>query len=146
VHADFVDTCVLARLDPTEGVSVLSASGLWVQGTDPSGAAPQFTSGPWVSSVAPAGGGFVHVYVPGFGGVLQTHTAPSATGPWSDAAALGACDLPGGDASAFCAGPVAHPELADPARPGEMVVSYSIGSTGQQTGTAADYWPRLDWR
>jgi hypothetical protein len=145
VHANFVDACVLARLDAADAVSIFSAGGLWVPGTDPSSAAPEFTSGPWVSTVTPGAEGFVHVYVAGFGNTLQTHAAQDATGPWADGTDIGTCDLPAADAKAFCAGPVAHPELADPSRPGEIVVSYSVGTTGSQTGAGADYWPRLEW-
>ena len=144
-HANFVDACVLARLDGKDDVEILSQGGQWIAGTDPAGAAPQFTSGPWISTVLSSASTFEHVYIAGFGGTLETHTASSAIGPWSDGLSLGGCLLPAGDPMAFCAGPVAHPELADPTRTGELVVSYSIGTTGSQTGNLADYWPRLVW-
>jgi hypothetical protein len=68
----------------------------------------------------------------------------------SPSSTIGPCQLPPGDSHAFCAGPVVHQELADPSRPGEVVISYGVGTTAQnqdQLRAAAplDYWTRLVW-
>lgn len=76
---------------------------------------------------------------------LDTNTASIVTGPWSKGPTLAACDLLPSDPKSYCAGPVVHPELADPLRPSERIVSYSVGSTGPKTKSAKDYWARLVW-
>ena len=93
----------------------------------------------------PTAAGFAHVYAPGFGTTLGRDTANDVTGTWTSTPDFAACELPAGDPKSFCAGPVAHPELADPTRPGEMPVSYSVGSTGAIAGNPRDHWPRLVW-
>jgi hypothetical protein len=128
---NFVEGCTLASIDENDHVEVLGK--------------PQFASGPWVSSVEARPTGFEHVYIEGFGHRLDTNTATDVTGPWSKGPSIGVCDLPGMDPKSYCAGPVVHPELADPLRPNERVVSYSIGSTGARMGKATDYWARLVW-
>jgi hypothetical protein len=95
-------------------------------------------------------GALVHVYAVAFGSTLETHQAPAVTGPWTSGPTLAACDLPGRDPHAFCAGPVVHEEIGDPARSGELVVSYGIGTTApEQSALLAahpeDYWTRLAW-
>jgi len=57
-------------------------------------------------------------------------------------------DLPtADDPKSFCAGPTAHMELADPTRPGELPLTYGVGSSSLTTppGTPDDYWPRMVW-
>ncbi len=126
------EACDLARLDASDNVSVVAEN--------------VFDSGPWVSSVVTrAGGGFEHVFAVGFGTDLETHTAAHLAGPWTAGAALGACELPKADAAAFCAAPVVHEEIADPTRPGELPITYGVGSTGTRTGVPDDYWTRLVW-
>jgi hypothetical protein len=142
--------CNLARLGPSGAAELFAGSGDWVASGEVGEAATVFDSGPWISSVVPSvPGGFVHVYAVGFGSTLETHEAPSVTGPWSAGPTLAACDLAPGDSHGFCAGPVVHSELADPTRPGERVVSYGVGSTANQTALAAAspeaYWTRLVW-
>jgi hypothetical protein len=143
------DSCDLARLDPAGTAELFAGSGGWVLDTEAAKAVSVFDSGPWISSVAPSeSGGFVHVYAVGFGGTLETHTAPAVTGPWTSGATLATCVLPGGDSHAFCAGPVVHEELEDPTSPGRMVVSYGVGTTAldQDALLAAhpeEYWTRL---
>ena len=93
-------------------------------------------------------GGLVHVYAVGFGNTIEITRASRPEGPWSPATALVPCELPDDDDDAYCAGPVVHLELFDPTRPGEIVVSYAIGTTASDGAErrARDphaYWPRL---
>lgn len=136
--------CYLARLDATDSIQLFSGSD-WLTGTNPAGATTVFSSGTWVSSVVRVSSGLRHVYIEGFGRSLLGHRATSETGPWTDSAPLGACQLPASDSHAFCAGPIVHQEISDPTRPGELAISYEIGSMGPSTGNADDYWPRLVW-
>jgi hypothetical protein len=128
---DLVEGCALAELDANDVVTLRSE--------------PQFSSGPWVSSVVANAGRFEHVYIAGFGSTLESDVAASPIGPWSKGPTLARCQTPSADAKSYCAGPVVHPELTDPTHSGERVVTYSIGSTGPHTGKAADYWPHLVW-
>ncbi len=138
--------CRLARLDASDHVELLSTSAQWVPTIDASLGAKLFGSGSWTSSVVPAPSGFRHVYVADFGSALQTDVAADPTGPWTAGPDLAACDLPTAhDPNSFCAGPIAHLELSDPTRPGELAISYGVGASKAPTGTPDDYWPRLVW-
>jgi hypothetical protein len=144
------NSCDLARLDTSGVAQLFAGAGGWVQTQEVGAAVTVFDSGPWVSSVVPWSTGFLHVYAVGFGSTLETHVSPTVTGPWTSGSTLAACDLPGADRHAFCAGPVVHEELRDPTRPGETVVSYGLGTTAEnQTALLAahpdDYWTRLVW-
>jgi len=147
----FEEGCRLARLDALDAVELYAKSGDWIASVRASDGATVFQSGRWMSSVVPPpespSSALRHVYIGDFGDELRTQSAPVATGPWSDAASLGPCDLPASDPQAFCASPVVHDELADPTRPGEIAVTYGVGSTGAgvRTGNPEDYWPRLVW-
>jgi hypothetical protein len=145
--------CALGRLEDGQ-LDFYTPAGAWLADADVAETSTVFSSGPWISSVVAGAGGaagtFLHVYAVGFGSTLETHTAASVVGPWSDGPTLGACDLPTNDSKSFCAGPVVHEELMDPTRPGEIVVSYGLGTTGSPapttTGTlSTSYWTRLAW-
>jgi hypothetical protein len=137
--------CELARLDAGGAVELLGLDGAFHPTVDATQGAVLFGSGTWQSSLVRDSGGLRHVYIADFGSSLESHVASAIAGPWSDGPRLAACHLPGADAKAFCAGPIVHPELADPTRPGELAVSYSIGTTGPGTGTPRDYFTRLVW-
>ncbi len=140
--------CELARLDASDNVELFSTQGTWIPSTDPSQGAVLFGAGTWTSSVTPAPNGFRHVYIIDFGSTLQSDVASVATGPWTPGPDLVACDLPlADDPNSFCAGPIVHGELSDPTRPGEMAITYGVGSStlGTPTGTPTDYWSRLVW-
>lgn len=147
-----MERCVVTRFDPGGGTATFAGAAGWRPGLDGAAGATVFESGPWISSVVPdaASGGLLHVYAIGFGTTLETHLAPAPEGPWAAGASIGPCALPSGDAHAFCAGPVVHEELADPTRPGEIVVSYGVASTAPSAGALSaarpeDYWTRLVW-
>jgi hypothetical protein len=144
--------CIVTRLDAEGGITLFAGGSTWIQSQDWTQGATVFHGGPWIASVVPdaLSGALLHVYVEGFGSTLETDTATAPEGPWTAASSLGPCALPGGDTNAFCAGPVVHEELADPTRPGEVVVSYGVGTTAtnQDALRAArpqDYWTRLAW-
>jgi hypothetical protein len=106
--------------------------------------ADQFQSGTWQSSVTQQQNTFRHIYIVAYGTSIEAHSAPTLLGPWTETAGYGDCDLPSGDPKAFCAGPVVHPDLADPTRPDELPVTYAIGSTNNSsTGSVHDFWPHL---
>jgi hypothetical protein len=148
--------CAVGRVTGGE-LAFLTSSDAWLTDADVAETATVFTAGPWISSVVhSAAGGLLHVYAEGFGTTLETHTATSVTGPWAPGPSLGACDLPSDDPHALCAGPVVHEELMDPTHPGELVVSYGVGTTGTQPPTpdgkpapqgtlSTSYWTRLTW-
>jgi len=141
--------CALAKVDG-DALEYLTPSGSWLADAGVSATATVFQSGPWIASVLPsAAGGFLHVYADGFGTTLESDTSAAVAGPWSAGPTLAACDLPAADAHAFCAGPVVHEELMDPTLPGELVVSYGVGTTGSPTATtgtlSTSYWTRLVW-
>jgi hypothetical protein len=151
-----ISDCILARFDAQDAMQLLAGGGSWIASTDGSIAATTgLQSGPWVSSVVADPGdsslrGLLHVYASGFGTTLETQTASGPEGPWTAAAPIGACALPSYDTAAYCAGPVVHEELADPTRPGEVVVSYGIGSTAADqvplmSANPEDYWAHLVW-
>jgi hypothetical protein len=148
---DFLtEKCLLARFDGQEQMELFLGNGQWTKGTDETNAARLFDSGPWLSSVTQAPSGLVHVYTPGFGTALEFHGAKGIEGPWSSAGARDACDLPTNDPNAYCAGPVVHEELRDPARPGQLPVTYGVGTTAPNGAALRaqnpdDYWPRLAW-
>lgn len=128
---DFVEGCTLAELDANDVVTVRPE--------------PQFSSGPWVSSVVGNAGHYEHVYIAGFGSTLERDTASDPIGPWTKGSSIARCQLPSADPKSFCAGPVVHPEIADPTHAGELPITYSIGSTGPHTSTPSEYWPHLVW-
>jgi hypothetical protein len=141
--------CAIGRLDGGE-LELYTKGDAWVAGADVAETSTMFESGPWISSVVAApGAALLHVYASGFGTTLETHSAARVVGPWSSGPTLAQCDLPSKDPHAFCAGPVVHTELMDPTRPGELVVSYGVGSTASQPtepGTlSTSYWTRLVW-
>ena len=153
----FSHDCVVARFD-AQGTPALFAGGTtWAFAQTAQAGATVFAGGPWISSVVPdaVSGGLLHVWAEGFGTTVESHLATAPQGPWSPGPTLGACDLPGSDAHAYCAGPVVHRERADPLRAGELVVSYGVGTTAPDgTGSAsaslmsanpAGYWSRLQW-
>jgi hypothetical protein len=99
-----------------------------------------------MSAVAPDASGLRHVWIDDFGSTLHADTAKDAEGPWTPSADLAMCDLPTAvDPNSFCAGPTVHAELADPTHPGELPITYGVGSSKTPTGTADDYWPRMVW-
>jgi hypothetical protein len=138
-------SCRLARLDAFDVPELFGVGGAWIPSVRAADGLVLFESGTWLSLVVPAPAGLRHAYIEDFGGELLSHVAPVATGPWSDGPSLGKCELPSGDPRAFCAGPVAHMDLADPSRPSEVPITYGIGTTGTSTGDPEDYWPRLVW-
>ena len=140
-----VQGCELARLDAAGDVELWSKSGAWVAGTNSALGATLFSSGNWTSSVLANAGSFLHVYIPDFGTTFETDAASTITGPWSPGARLGACALPAEDLKAFCAGATVHQELSDPTRPGELPVSYGIGTTGPMVGNPSAYAATLVW-
>jgi hypothetical protein len=137
--------CRLARLDAADIPELYAGGGSWIGSVRALDGAVVFQSGTWMSSVVPAPLGPLHVYIVDFGSEILSHVASAPTGPWSDGAGFGPCDLPAGDPKAFCAGPIVHTELADPTRPGELPIVYGVGTTGVGTGRVEDYWPRLGW-
>jgi len=153
-HAPFhelEDDCVLGRIDAQAGTQLYTGNGQWRTSTSVSDAAVVFQSASWFSSVfAAAGGGLEHAYVEAWGSTIQSHTAPAPEGPWSQGPDLAPCGLPTDDDQSYCTGAVAHLELQDPTRPGETVLSYSVGTlaTDQTTRFASHpekYWPRMVW-
>jgi hypothetical protein len=139
--------CELARLDASDSVELFSTQGTWIPSTDASQGAVLFGAGTWMSSVVPAPSGLRHVFVVDFGATLQSDVAADVTDTWTSGPNLGACDLPlADDPKSFCAGPIVHGELSDPTRPGEMAITYGVGSSAETPpGSAGDYWSRLIW-
>jgi len=141
--------CVVARFDAQGTMGLFTGGGTWATAQTAQAGATVFQAGPWISSVVPdtTSGGLLHVWAEGFGSTLQSHLAPAPQGPWAAGPTLAACDLPASDSHSFCAGPAAHPSRADPLRPGELVVSYGVGTTAAAgTGSApAEYTSRLQW-
>ena len=143
---DFLkQSCRLARLDSADTAELFSRSGDWIASVRATDGPSVFESGRWTSSVIHAPGGFRHVYIADFGGEVLSQVATSVTGTWTESPSLGACDLPTGDAHAMCAGPIAHMEIADPTRPGEIPIAYGLGTTGTPVADADAYWTRLVW-
>jgi hypothetical protein len=139
---DFLtERCVVGRLDASDRMELFTGSN-WVASVRGSDGKTVFDAGPWISSVTRSGDALRHVFAVGFGSDLQVHTASAPEGPWSSASSLARCALPD-DPKAFCAGPVVHEELADPTRPGELVVTYGVGTTRGGERAPADVWPRL---
>lgn len=134
----------LDRIDDRSAWSVLGTDG-WGAGT-PVGVLPM---GPHRADVVrDPRGGFLHVYVSGFGAAIEILHADRPEGPWSTGGPVVPCELPSDDPSAFCAAPVLHPELHDPTRPDELVVGYSITTSADDGWTLRmsrleSYWPRL---
>jgi hypothetical protein len=137
--------CVQARLDAAANVEILDKSGTFIPSVNPRDGAVVFDSGPWSSSVVPVPGGYSHVYIGDFGNQLRSQQAASLLGSWSDGPGRGGCDLPTVDSKAYCAGPIVRTDIVDPTRPGELPITYSIGTTGKQAGPSVGYWPRLVW-
>ncbi len=149
---DFLtEKCLVARFDASEQMELYQGNGVWSKSTAASSAVRQFDQGPWLGAVTPrAAGGLLHVYSVGFGSDLETHTAPTLEGTWTKAANLRHCDLPTTDGKAYCAGPVVHEEMGNPATPSGLVVTYGVGTTAPngaqlQMTRPDDYWPRLVW-
>jgi hypothetical protein len=93
-------------------------------------------------------GRYVQVFIAGFGDRIEVRTAESVTGPWTAPRPLVSCELPADDIEAFCGYPMLHPELADPARPDELVITYDIASLApdgaeRMADDPVAYWPRL---
>jgi len=142
------ERCVVARLDASDRMELFGGGGRWIASARGSDGATVFDAGPWVSSVValPGAMGLAHIFTVGFGSDLQVHRSTAPEGPWSAAASLARCDLPGGDAHSYCAGPVVQRDLADPTRPDELPVTYDVGSTMMSPDARPeDYWPRLQW-
>ena len=140
--------CELARLDAGDAVELFSKNGQFLPTVDASQGATVFFGGTWMSSVAAAPSGFVHVWMDDFGSTIHSDVASDPTATWTPSKDLAQCDLPtADDPKSFCAGPIVHSELADPTRPGELPITYGVGSSSLTTppGTADDYWPRLVW-
>lgn len=129
--AFLTERCVLARFDVDErGEVFVGGATPWAPLAEASRAATVFDAGPWVSSLLEGAPGALHqVFTVGFGADLQARRASAPEGPWSSASSLQRCELPGDDPNAYCAGPVAHTELRDPTRPGEVWISYGVGTT-----------------
>jgi hypothetical protein len=147
---DLTDDCVVSRLDAADEMQLYAGQGQWITSTRASDAAVVFDSASWFSSVVPFGGSLEHAYIVAWGSTVQTHTAPAPEGPWVAGANLADCDLPADDSHAYCSGLVVHAELQDPERPGEQVMTYSIGTlASDQSDRYAShpekYWPRLVW-
>lgn len=144
--------CELARIDESDHVELFANSATWIPSVDASQGAVLFRSGTWNSSVVATASGLEHVYVADFGGMIQTDVASNVTGPWTPGADIGPCDLPSADPKAFCAGPTVHAAISDPTHPGELPITYGVGTTADTTTfdpTSAnpdDYWPRLIWQ
>jgi hypothetical protein len=145
------ERCVVGRIDAADRLE-LFGGGRWIASARGSDGATVFEAGPWISSVValPGATRLAHVFAVGFGSDLQVHTAAAPEGPWTSATSLARCDLPTDDADSYCAGPVVHVELADPTRPGELPVTYGVGTTAADQAARAAvrpeaYWPRLQW-
>ncbi|MET0792663.1 MAG: hypothetical protein ABW061_14175 [Polyangiaceae bacterium] len=140
--------CLLGRSGTQSQLELYTGAGQWSASARPGDGAIVFDDGPWISSVERsklAAGDLLHVFASGFSDHLQIQHANRPEGPWADATTLAACARPVSDAKSYCAGPVLHSELADPTRPGELVVSYGVATTGTSTGNQQDYWSRLTW-
>lgn len=141
--------CLLGRIDRNELLELYLGNNRWSDGASASNAAIVFDDGPWISSVLPDprdGDQLLHVFASGFSEHLQLQLAQAPIGPWGQATGLASCKLPGADSKAYCAGPIVHEELLDPARPGELVVSYGVATTDpQRMDRPSEYWSRLDW-
>jgi hypothetical protein len=148
----FTDKCIVTRFDVEGTMQLFSGSG-WIGSQNGNDGATVFEAGPWVSSVvagAASSGNLLHVYSIGFGSTLESHVGPVPEGPWTAGPTLATCDVPAGDDKAFCAGPVVHEELVDPTQPGELPVSYGVGTTAKNQSTLMaqnpkGYWSRLVW-
>ncbi len=140
---DFLtERCVVGRIDASDAMELFAGSN-WVASVRGSDGKTVFDAGPWISSVTRSGDTLRHVFAVGFGSDLQVHTANAPEGPWSSATTIARCSLPAHDDKSFCAGPVVHEELSDPTRPGELVVTYGVGTTRSGERAPADVWPRL---
>ncbi len=149
--------CVVTRFDAQGVMQLFTGGSTWVSTPTTQAGATVFQGGPWISSVVPrtASAGLLHVWADGFGSTLSSHLATAPEGPWSSGPTLGACNLPVSDTHAYCAGPVVHRERANPLVPGELVVTYGVGTTAPDgSGSAsaslmsehpADYWSRIQW-
>jgi hypothetical protein len=137
--------CELARIDAADSIDLYAGRGTWLNSTDASRGVTIFSSGPWLASVVAVGPTLYHIYSVAFGRELRSQSAAEAMGPWSPSTLLAGCALPAHDADSFCAGPVVRREISDPMRPGELAVTYSVGTTGEPSANPDDYWPRLVW-
>ncbi len=134
----------LARIDEPAAWSYFGAGG-WGVGEP----APVFRMGPHRGAVVhDPRGGFLHVYVDGYGTSVEWTHAERPEGPWSTPRVLVACELPSDDPAAFCAAPVIHLELFDPTRPDELVIGYALTTSAPdgwtlRTSRRESYWPRI---
>ncbi|MCA9670421.1 MAG: DUF4185 domain-containing protein [Myxococcales bacterium] len=145
--------CHLARIDGAANLADTGAYQYWVGGDqwtrDTSSArVALFDSGPERSVVQRHGGGYVHIFIAGFGSTIEVRTAPAIEGPWTKARNLVRCDLPEDDPDAYCAEPMLHPELSDPTRPDELVITHNVRSLAKDQDVRrrqrpADYTLRL---
>jgi hypothetical protein len=148
---DFLtEKCLVARFDAAEQMELFQGAATWSKSTAQANAARLFEAGPWLGSVVPRPNGFLHAYAAGFGSDIQAHASSGIEGPWTKASNLHHCDLPAGDPKAYCAGPVIHEEMANPASPAGIVITYGVGTTAPngaqlQATKPDDYWPRLAW-
>ena len=137
--------CKVARVAADDSLELLSQSSNWIASVRASDGVTVFDSGTWQSSIARKPDGFEHIYVVDYGSSIYAQSASSLLGPWTQASGYGRCDLPASDSRAFCAGPIVNFDLMDPTLPGELPVSYAVGTAGTPTGAAYSYWPRLVW-
>jgi hypothetical protein len=140
-----LQSCRLARVDTSDGIELFGFGDSFIKSTRATDGPSVFESSHWMSSVVPVPGGYRHVYVVAFGTELQSQVASSPLGPWTAGPSLGRCGLPGGDDKAWCAGPIAHLELADPTRPGELPIAYGVGTTTPVDERHESYATRLVW-
>jgi hypothetical protein len=107
----------------------------------PDDAAPIAQTGPASVRFSTALARWLMTYASPLGHDLVLRTAIAPEGPWSAPIRLGACDLTGADANAFCGGGVQHLETA-PA--GSVALTYrALSFSPDEAAPAEAYWPRL---
>ena len=113
---------------------------------EPIGPADIFEVGPHfaVTHHAPSGR-FVLTTIEGFGDTIVARSAPAPEGPWSAATGVHRCELPAGDAEAFCDNARVLGSRLDPTRPDELVIGYRVGTLtpGWETRDPLDLWPHV---
>lgn len=147
----FRTECVVARLtgapNDLEDIELYAGDETWTR--DPLAARPVLRSGPerWALRFHPGMGKYVMSFVPGFGNDVRLRTAERPEGPWTEDVRLTLCELPTDEPDSFCREPTLHPELVDPRRPNEIVLSYDIDSMSEgdlrRERDPEAYWPRL---
>lgn len=149
--ANLTEKCIVARFEVgSDEFTVYQSDGSWSHFFTPSQAGYQFDAGPWLGSVVPRSGGFLHTTIVGYGSDVQAQTASKPEGPWTAAPKVRACDLPSGDKQSFCAGPIVHEEMMNPKNPNTLVIVHGVGTTASDASYRLatfpdDYWPRLVW-